>query len=201
MSELHTGILVAHERHLVNTRLADGRAVTMLVEDVTYLSAPHQRIIRSKNPIIRHLFVVREDDRLELHYNPGAAAHAVHGLENLALAASRLILLASTADHIRQQHRRANQPPVFDQQRLVELPGFSYHPFSQVLDGLAAARYGAQAITYGQRGLTDSTNAVDDLARWLLGQPVQGYYVVENGRLGTAPVITDPIHFHDLRAA
>ncbi|WP_405582953.1 hypothetical protein [Streptomyces sp. NBC_01190] len=193
----HPGTTTAHGLYRVNVRLAQGEIVQLVIEDVQYLSAPHNRIFHQQDPVVRHFHVPQQNGTLEILYNPGFLTNAEHTLEDAALAIAYGLALASVIRKVRVRSAGAGKNEVLELET-GEIAGHSYHPADQIRDGLTAKKHGIHTGTYSWAGLRDGKATVHNVMDWLNDHPGQGYYIVENGRPQENPAILHEIRFSNL---
>ncbi|MEV4226143.1 hypothetical protein AB0J81_03375 [Streptomyces bobili] len=200
MSDNRPGVVTAHDQFEVEVRLRSGVSVTLLVEDVQFLMAPHAQMIKmlqGKNPVVRHFSALQKSGPVEVIYNPGLASNAGYAGEEFALALLPGVMLGRKFRSVSGK-RKGSRTEVLDGPSGQIVPGYSYHPMEKVRDSFGIVGQAGSAALHAFRGFEKTRAAFDDLVMWAVGLPGKGYYIVENGKPRVLPEIEHEIRYQDL---
>ncbi|MFI9616936.1 hypothetical protein ACIHCM_35610 [Streptomyces sp. NPDC052023] len=200
MSTGRPGHVTAHDRFQVEVRMATGGRARLLVEDVQFQLTPHEqlhKLLRSRNPVVRHFVALQDGGPVDITYNPGLASNARHAAEEVALSLFHGIALAEMLKKTGRKHRDS-RTEIASGRTGGYAPGYSYHTPAKVMDGVGIV-YGVERTgRHAAGGFKNAQAVLDDLVKWAMRLPSQGYYVVVDGKPQALPVIEHEIRFQDL---
>ncbi|MFF8192315.1 hypothetical protein ACF05L_15970 [Streptomyces bobili] len=200
MSDEQPGVVTAHDQFEVDVRLRSGASVTLLIEDVQFLMSPHAQMIkmlRGKNPVVRHFFALQKSGPVEVIYNPGLASNAGYAGEEFALSFLPAMMLGKKFRSV-DAKLKGSRTDVLDGRTGQIVPGYSYHALEKVKDSFGIVGQAGSVALHAFRGFEKTRAAYDDLIAWAAGLPGRGYYIVENGKPHVLPEIEHEIRYQDL---